>query len=808
MKILPQTHVDHGCWISDDNVYAFVSSALHGIGVIGFHGGQPVSRNSCVFAGAGGVCTFWIRDGAGDERQILFEDFDWLPGTVKMSCTHDGRRVEITVTASGNRLILIPAVHGDLTGVFHIRLNGGARYTDVQGERLWTDAAYDATEAVLRFRDRIVLRDWMKREGPYAGDFLIPEPFRRRIFARQCRSGLATPDDLRPEFRDSSLCIYDAEVVIRMGGRGYGVRLEAKDLLFRAPVESREGMLPAFTFDFSGNRPPSVDPATAEDSARNIRDTHAALLSTAPCMLVPGYPCIADFAATVPGLVESCMSKEDGIPRATPGRYYWLWSWDAMVTAQCAFRWNGVKAAVGTLRFIDSHRDDGGLIPMRWTRTLEPLDTQPRGSLESLLANLVYSAYCETGNVDDLRAIYPAFVQHLRELSVQCGDSGAFSNMGFYPDVPMRFHRVETSAVAMEIGSFFTFCRICENAAIVFGDEQTRRVAAAMAERIEKSFDTLFWDDTYAFLVDSVDLATGVPNMSFPLFTFLFLHSPLGWPLIRRRVEECASFIARHHLTPTGLRLLPSWDANVRSETVTSVWYPHWDYYALKILRRAGRSEEILAWLGGVRQALGRLGYAPEFVALDPTAQDGPALWQHHGAASNLNCVTGWYQALLEGVYGLESDPGGMTIIPLRLPLGLLSLTGVWFRSTRWDVNIDNRGSGACRVQIDGQELSGCLKIPARYYDGGTHHLDVYYDGSPASVQIHELVNAELADLKADGAHVTASIRALGRVEIVYSAPGDGSCLLDGDRVQPRDRLPGGRWCAYLQCAGEHTVRI
>jgi hypothetical protein len=808
MRIFPQTRVDHGCWISDDNVYGFISSELHGIGEIGFHGGQPVSRNSRVLAGPAGVCTFWIQNGSRDHGQVLFEDFDWLPGAVRMCGTQNGRRVEITVTASGNRLIVIPAVHGDPAGVFHIRLNGGARYTDVQGERVWTPVACDASEAVLRFRDRIVLRDWMKREGPYAGDFLIPEPLRRRIFVRRCRSGLATPDDLRPEFRDSLLHIYDAEVVIRMGGRGYRVRPQGEDFLFSMPMESRDGGLPAFAFEFSGDRPSSGGPAMAEESARNIRETHVALLSSAPRMQVPGYPCIDEFASTVPGLVESCMSKEHGIPRATPGAYYWIWSWDAMVTAQCALRWNGVSAAIGTLQFIDSHRDDGGLIPMRWTRALEPLDTQPRGSLESLLANLAYSAFCETGNADDLRALYPAFKQHLQEVSAQCGDSGAFSNMGFYPDLPLRFHRAETSAVAMEIGNFFTFCRICENAAIALGDGQTRRDAAAMADRVGEAFEELFWDHTHGFPVDSVNLADGEPNVSFPLFTLFFLHSPLGWPLMRRHVAECASFIARHHLTATGLRLLPPWDINARSETVSASWYPHWDYYALKILRRTGRSDEIVKWLGGVRQALDRLGYAPEFVALDTMDQAGPAQWQHHGAASNLNCVTGWYQALLEGVYGLEADPGGITIIPLRLPLGTLSLTGIRFRSTRWDVSIDNGGSGSCRARVDGQELSGCLKIPAKYYDGGAHQLDVYYDASPPSVQIHELINAELTDVMADGEHVTASIRALGGVEMVYSAPGDGSCLLDGYRVHPRDRLPDGRWCAYLQCAGEHTVRI
>ena len=56
-------HPDRGCWISDDRVNAFISAPAHGISEVGFHGLQPVSRNSRLLVLPEGVLSFSIRTG-------------------------------------------------------------------------------------------------------------------------------------------------------------------------------------------------------------------------------------------------------------------------------------------------------------------------------------------------------------------------------------------------------------------------------------------------------------------------------------------------------------------------------------------------------------------------------------------------------------------------------------------------------------------------------------------------------------------------------------------------------------------------
>ena len=61
MNISLDEHPDGGCWISDDRVNAFISARSGGVGEVGFHGLQPVSRNSRLLVSPGGVLAVSVR---------------------------------------------------------------------------------------------------------------------------------------------------------------------------------------------------------------------------------------------------------------------------------------------------------------------------------------------------------------------------------------------------------------------------------------------------------------------------------------------------------------------------------------------------------------------------------------------------------------------------------------------------------------------------------------------------------------------------------------------------------------------------
>lgn len=754
------------------------------------------------------MCSFRVRHSDGMEEQLSFGDVEWMPGYARVCCECSGGRLTVEMTPAGRSLII--TFHKiSLTGAAIVLLfHASSLFSDVQGERVWSADPSTGAHALFRFRDRIILSDWMKREGRYAGDFLIPEPLRRKVFARRCRSGLATALDLLPEYANSSMPVYDATVTVTLGGDGYAREERGGDMAFVLPVEKAPKSLPPFVFEFADEASPADRDPDPLKKAGRVQAAQARAFEIAPRLQMPDSPHVMDFVASVPALVESSVVRDYGVPRATPGRYYWIWAWDAMVTALASPWWGGRVLAEKTARFVNVHRDEGGLIPMRWTRSLEPLDTQPRGSLEALLTSLAYETYLDTQDRRVLEEIYPATVRHLAELSGECDSRGFFRNIGFYPDQPQQFGRTEESAVAVEVANFYTFCRTCENIGLVMGDSTLCRQGREMSLRLESSFLAHFWDDQTGFLADAIDVSSGGRNTSYPLFTLMFLHSSFGWQLIRPKIAECAEFIARHHLSPWGLRVLPAWDRNAKSETVSGAMYPHWDLYAIRILRKAGRTNEIMQWVQSLRKVLGRLGYAPEFLRLDGLNDNDRATWLRHGAASNLNCVTGWYQALLEGLFGIERDPGGISIVPLALPLGEIAVSGMHHRGTLWNLKVNNDGPGLRSIRVDDVEVVGSLKVPARYYDGREHQLEVTYGRQLPSTRFLELSNAEVIETSGDGMTVSAHIRALGSTEVVFAAPPPGHCHLDGIEVRDVLHVPDGTHRVRLGITGEHILRI
>jgi hypothetical protein len=807
MIVHPEELADKGCWVSDDRVYLFVSSNANGITEIGYHGAQPASRNVRIFVNEPGVLRFAVASREGDMHQLALSRFEWTPGSVMMRGSSPIGSATLVITASGRTVKVAANEFAGQVSSFLVQLHKASLFTDVHGRRTWDTGLRRDGWVTFQVRDQILLDEWMKREGAYGADFLIPEPIRRQIYRRRIRSGLASPADLLPEFQNNPLEVYRSVVRIDVGGEGYCVSEDGDVLLFTAPIAGSTKTAPEFMTKFDNAEDvhfPGVHHEEAQVSDR-VRDGKRT--SVVPTISLPGFRRTEQFFESVPGLVESCVIRDYGVPRATPGGYYWIWAWDAMVTALVGLRWGETDIAARTAAFVDGHRDEE-CIPMRWTHSLEPLDTQPPGALETLFSTLAYAVTRErTGSVVS-RETYARMVRHLNTIASQIDRRGLFSNIGFYPDLPVRFGRTEQSTVALESAAFYSFCRVCENCALQMEDEPTVTAVRKIMGELERSFSDVFWDKRRKFFIDAVERKSGLRNTSYPLFTLLFLTYPPALRLVRDYVTQSADFIGKHLLTPLGMRMLPTWDRNNGSETVAGSWYPHWDSYAMKLLRRESCSKEIMRWLRSVELTLEHLGYAPEFLVLDPSLLHDPSAWIQHGSASNLNCATGWYQALLEGVLGLEFDPGGLTIIPLGLPLGEAGIRDVCHLGTRWSVKTSHAGSWLRELRVDGQVQHGCMKIPMFLHDAGHHEVELLYGESEPAPHFAELANAEVLNVATAASGVEIALNALGQVDLVYSAPPTWELTVDGKRFRTVSAEPSGRCSVSLPIFGEHTVRI
>ncbi|HTO93272.1 MAG TPA: hypothetical protein VMM80_02835 [Bacteroidota bacterium] len=775
---------------------AFISAEAHGVAEIGFHGSQPPSRNSRMLVRAEGVLTVSIRQ--REETAFSCAEVEWVPGRARTMEQSGGTAFSLDFIADGRRIRLRVEAGEPAEADVVVRFSAESMFTAVQGERAWRAPRLEGKYVRLDCRDRIMLPEWMRRTGPYAGDFLIPERVRRRIFRRRCRSGLATYDDLLPEYRDREITLYDAGTSLRLGGEGFTPGGDSPSFTFEARLAETNGYACEFVVA-------CADDATPLDAPEDPPIPPQA--AEPPRLTIPGFDATSGFFATVPGIVRSATLRETGMTRASAGAYYWIWAWDAMVSAIEMPLWGDSAGAASVARFIDAHRDDGGAIPARWSHALEPMDTPPRGAMDFLL--LLLALRCAQEGEEPPSGIYSSAARALDDASASVDSRGLAANLGFYPDLPVAFGRTDGSAAAIETGALYAFCRLMESAALERGDAARAGKAKEIAGRILRSFARTYFDAGEGFFIDAVDVAGEGRNETFPLFTLLFLQTPLGVPLLRPHTAEASRFARENFQQQFGTRLIPGDDTRAGNEDALSSWYPHWDVYLLKLFRRGKEREGIITWLRSAERLLGKLGYAPEFIRMEGLGGDDPEAWRRHGAVSNLNCATGWYRALLEGILGIEFDTGGgMTHVPLDLDIPAVTLEGLKYRGSAWAVSTRRAGGPTPELRIDGERLNGCTKVPRRFYDRRSHRLDIAYTASAGGPLFTEIVNAEVIEAEGDPRAAHVGVNALGTVDIAFTAGAACALSVDGARV-PFSLDPGtGTYYAQLDLAGTHTLAL
>jgi hypothetical protein len=529
---------------------------------------------------------------------------------------------------------------------------------------------------------------------------------------------------------------------------------------------------------------------------------------TNPALDLRGFPHLEEFVATVPALVDSCIVQDYGIPRACPGRYYWIWAWDALVTMSEGLRWGDHTDAGTTVRFIEGHRDDNGHIPARWTRSLEPLDTPSAGGIEFLHASLAYETFLETGEHDLLDRCLPSFVARFEEVETELLRHGFVKGEGFYPDLLSAFGRTVETAVSMEVGSWYAFCRIIGILARERGDSSLERRSDAAAASIAHHFDARFWDGERGFFVDAVNTVTNDRTSFHPLFSLVFLQSPLGFHLIRPHLQQLGEFISRELMTNAGMRVIPLNEAGFGGEAILDSWYPHWDLYALKLLRRTGDADSIMRWLTSTERALSRLGYCPEFLALRGFRENDSRAWEHHGSASNLNGVTSWLRGLRESIVGYEFDAGGITHLPLSLPIPVSRLEGVRWRGATWSFESVCEGPYFESLVVDGTIIEGSTKIPVHHQTRGSHRVVARYGFKPPLLHFTEVVNAKLLHSERRREEVEITIEPLGFVDIAFFSPERPSVFVDNRQVSVEWHTSTGRGFFSVPAASRCTIRI
>jgi hypothetical protein len=161
-----------------------------------------------------------------------------------------------------------------------------------------------------------------------------------------------------------------------------------------------------------------------------------------------------------------------------------------------------------------------------------------------------------------------------------------------------------------------------------------------------------------------------------------------------------------------------------------------------------------------------------------------------------------------ESVCGIEIDPGGLTHIPLSLPLGRAAIEGIHWRGGLWTIEVMYDGPHVEEIRVDDTVLAGCLKVPAIFSVPGEHRLVIRYGNREPGSYFGELVNAEIGRVSRRGDAVEIEFSPLGYVDGTFFSPGPPVVSVDGRRIEAVWDGNTGKGFFVLTMEGSHILRL
>jgi len=712
-------------WITDSKIA--VCFGKYGISAVDYHGSQPVSRNAKM-----------IKSGLEDpafrfltNKELELSDYKALPYKCKFLLKNDNS-IFAEATCFTFDSVLFLHFETEPCSSFDISFNMKSFYTNVHGNMTWDSGIIRKNSITFKGINRYLLSDWIKQKGAY----LVPVKEHKRIFNTEEWIDvnnldvlpIADEDILRSNelFIDSQCCM-----VIHSFNKFTTERdKEGKKIILSFKnISSSIDLCICFGDTAHEAQSKALNMIKDKENLEIIQDKrYEEIIANSPAISMEKFNSTKILFSSIPMYVESAKQSQSGMTRASSSSYYWVWGWDNIVTAMEMSKWNDYKGQKDIISFILSHRWIDGSVPHRYDREYNVMQTMHFCAEDSLFIILAYQYCIDAEDYAYLKEIYADLKQIWMGLVNKTDAKGYIKGPGFYPDNLKALGRNENSRTAMETGTFYTACRIMEITASILNDILTKELAFDIFTKIEDNYIKDFFNEEYGTLIDSI-YDDNSQNITFPLYAYMGAYTSFGYSLFYKKINQIATFINQNYVHPMGIRVMPLYDKNRNNESVHHSWYPHWDIYAMKLLRkgfmigkdRYRTTSAILHYLNLTERMWE--GYKAVMELLELDTADYMEGWKQHGQAWNCNCATGIFRTIIESAAGIITDFGNIRILPDGC--SNVNISNLTVRKGRWAVSSFGTEEFSYIV-VDGIKLFKTCVIPDEFMTKDNHLLQIF----------------------------------------------------------------------------------
>ncbi len=387
--------------------------------------------------------------------------------------------------------------------------------------------------------------------------------------------------------------------------------------------------------------------------------------------------------------------------------HYWVWGWDSMTSNECSFYWGDMGFIGQMLAFMERYAIPGEGIAHYFERDLKS------GEMGAAPAQGMYITMLDRYRIagGDFKKHY-SFAKQIFALimDTEVDDLGLCKGTSLYPDFRALIY--ETGNDISSFNNTVSYCaaRSMAELAKVIGDSDTEAKAVAFADRMEKNFAKLLFNEETGFFDSSIEATTLQGRR-------VFGNNAIKWEsnacqnLVAGKEKACLSFYEKELVTPSGISPLPWWsDCYDADANQLHCWWPVMSEFYTRLANGQNRPDLINQYVSWIEYWSGKL-MCPEGIS----CHDGyyevpndnwnamPGIW--HGYS-----IRGFYNAVIHSYIGVDFDKNGLNLYPYAGDES--EIENLHFG--KYIVNLKMQGSGNMiqNVKLNGKNLGAVTRIP------------------------------------------------------------------------------------------------
>ncbi|HEY3372362.1 MAG TPA: hypothetical protein VGK10_16020 [Prolixibacteraceae bacterium] len=443
--------------------------------------------------------------------------------------------------------------------------------------------------------------------------------------------------------------------------------------------------------------------------------------------LISPYPELNNLVSLIPVYHEALKVK--GIPGAMRAKTtnYWVWGWDGMTCNNATAYWGDLEHIKNMLDFYEATADPEKGIAHAYNNDLSVPQFSPLPA-QGMYITLLQLYYSQSGDLAEIKKHY-GFAKKIfnRIAQSEASGLGLCEGTSLFPDFINHIQETGHDLSSFNNTLFYSAVRSMEYLSAKVGDQEQQDQAAAYARKIESNYIKLFFDPQKNFVVNSIDSKTLNKRFTYTAGAIRWENNYIR-DLVNPIINKSLDFYEKNLIAQTGIRLVPIWSGSYdKDANQLHCWWPATNEYYSRLVNLNNRIDLTEQWIGWLSYWSKHLTVPEAVSCYAETSEPEFDRWNSIKGSWQAFAMRPWYQAIIHGLVGVDTEAGGITFYPYSGKE--MTLKGLNYMGKKFDIEMTGSGPFIDIIDAEGTLIKGTNKFP----------VDLYANKSRLTIRVHRV---------------------------------------------------------------------